>query len=158
MMIAAGTVAINPAFLEEIKNDHRELWSLLKRIRGCCAALETASASLDEFIGLLYELRDALGMHFALEEAYGYFDDAIDVAPHIADNAERLRNQHRVLYGEINDLAEVAEELQFAQVATSAIRELVEGFERFDAKLTAHEADERRLLMSAYLDDIGVGD
>ena len=38
MTTAIGTVAINPAFLEEIKNDHRELWALLHRIRGRCAA------------------------------------------------------------------------------------------------------------------------
>ena len=79
-------------------------------------------------------------MHFTLEEAYGYFDEAIDVAPHIADNAELLRDQHPILYREITELAELAEDLQYRQATPTAIRELSEAFSRFHGKLIAHEA------------------
>ena len=59
-------------------------------------------------VDLLIELQDQLALHFALEEAYGYFDDPIWVAPHISDLAESLRAEHVALYSELCDLAEQA--------------------------------------------------
>jgi len=35
----------------------------------------------------LSELRDQLALHFALEEAYGYFDEPLHVAPQLAEKA-----------------------------------------------------------------------
>ncbi len=154
---ATTTVAINPAFLEEIKDDHRDLWTLLNRIRAVCAAGMKDHGGR-QLVDMLEDLRDRLAMHFTLEEAYGYFDDAIWVAPHISENAERLRAQHVDLYREICDVADLAEALRYQRVSPKTSRQVTDAFDQFHGRLIVHEGEERRLLMSAYFDDIGVGD
>jgi hypothetical protein len=49
-------------------------------------------------------------MHFALEDAYGYFDGPAVVSPLLSERARRLRDQHVQLYEEIVGIAEAAEE------------------------------------------------
>ena len=40
-------------------------------------------------------------MHFALEDAYGYFEDAVAEAPRLSDMAEQLHSEHDGLFLEI---------------------------------------------------------
>jgi hypothetical protein len=67
---AERTLTINAAFLQEIKEDNRELRHLLD---GCAALLarpDPAGIDPKRLAAMLSKLRDQLAMHFALEEAY----------------------------------------------------------------------------------------
>jgi len=87
-------VVVNAAFLKDIKDDSRDLKVLMDRIQLVSYPLPTAINHWPELIRLFGDLRDQLAMHFSLEEAYGYFDDAIVTAPQLSVTAECLRSQH----------------------------------------------------------------
>jgi len=107
---------------------------------------------------LLLELRDQIALHFALEEAYGYFDDPVDVSPTTAYQAENLRSDHRRLYSHLSDLVDRAETMledgHQAMLATSVPGQFI----LFDEALQNHEHRENELLMSMLEEEIGTGD
>jgi len=158
MEIATGTVTINAAFLQEIKEVNDELWSLLSKVRHACSRPIALSGNCRYFVNMLLELRDQLALHFALEEAYGYFEDPAQVSPQLAHQAERLRDEHRRLYSHLSDIVERAETMleegHQALLATSIPGQFI----LFDEALQNHEHRENELLMSMMDDDIGTGD
>jgi len=157
-LVATGTVTINAAFLQEIKEVNDELWSLLAKVRHACTRPIALSGNCRYFVNMLLELRDQIALHFALEEAYGYFDDPADVSPCTAHQAESLRSEHRRLYLHLSDLVERAELMledgHQALLATSIPGQFI----LFDAALQNHEHRENELLMSMLEDEIGTGD
>ncbi len=158
MAIALRAVSINPAFLQEIKDDHHELRQLLHHT---CAMLGRSGAVEIEYprlVEMLGKLRDQLAMHFSLEEAYGYFDDAISVAPHLSQRAERLRSQHFGLFSDACRLAEGAAQLSSLEKSDTALARLAEDYRRFSTRFHEHESQERDLILEAFNDDIGTGD
>jgi hypothetical protein len=167
------TVAINPAFLQEIKDDHQELWQLLAAAKAVCAvrarrgspeptAEETVPALHPpvsrRLVELLSRLRDQLGMHFALEEAFGYFDDPVSVAPRLCQRAEQLRGQHDELFMHMCRLVDEAEQLFYHESPAVPLTDLAAGFHDFHRALMEHEAQENTLILQAFDDDLGVGD
>ncbi len=121
MVTAQRTLTINAAFLLEIKEDNRELRQLLDDCAALLARPHGAGVELRRAAQLLGNLRDQLAMHFSLEEAYGYFDDAIDVAPRLSRQAEALRSQHPRLFVALCDLVEEAEQLLYHERAAVGI-------------------------------------
>ncbi|NIP86535.1 MAG: hemerythrin domain-containing protein, partial [Planctomycetales bacterium] len=105
-------------------------------------------------------LRDQLAMHFALEDAYGYFEDAIAEAPRLSDQAEELRAEHDELFQEICELVEEAEQLMYHErpCGYPEQTELAIRFYRFHARFQEHETRENQLVLDAFDQDIGVGD
>ena len=97
-------------------------------------------------------------MHFSLEEAYGYFEDAITVAPHLSKRAEALRSQHFDLYSELSRLVEKAEKLLYHEAADEAPRGLADGYRQFLNRFHEHEARESELILEAFDEDLGTGD
>lgn len=156
-MISTRTVTINAAFLEEIKEVHEHLWETLGRLQDLYATPTASESYLRQLTRLLAELRDQLALHFSLEEAYGYFDDPIEVAPHICLTAERLRGEHQDLYLRICDLVDQAEQASDLK-RQAAVVMLVSGCCEFHERLTRHEQAETELIQEAYAADIGVGD
>ncbi len=154
MSVATRTVTINAAFLQEIKEDNQRLHELLTHLRGRDARWRLTLSSLADLLG---QLRDQLATHFSLEEAFGYFEDPLRVAPHLCDQAEKLRNQHGELYSRASDLAEFAD-AQSRRSGGDQASGVWERFAAFDAALQDHEACENELIMSAFTVDIGVGD
>ena len=156
--VAVGTVTINAAFMQEIKEVNDELWSLLAKIRYACTRPIALSGNCRYFVNMLLELRDQVALHFALEEAYGYFDDPVDVSPHTAHQAEKLRNEHRRLYTHLSDLVERAETM-LDEGQQEILASSVPGqFILFDEALQIHEHRENELLMEMLQDEIGTGD
>jgi hypothetical protein len=158
VLVETRTVTINAAFMQEIKEVNDELWSLLAQIRHACTRPIALSGNCRYLVNMLLELRDQLALHFALEEAYGYFDDPADVSPHTAYQAEKLRSEHRRLYSHLSDLVERAETMleegHQALLATSVPGQFI----LFDEALQNHEHHENELLMSLMEDEIGTGD
>lgn len=155
MLTATHTVTVNAAFLQEIKDEDEQLRTLLEQTRQVCKSLSYLDIPASRFASLLTELRDQLAMHFALEEAYGYFDDPVSVAPHLSERADALRNQHDELYEEIATLAESAQDTSHRNGDPRAILHLARCFLNFYDRLQTHEEDENELIMQAYTVDIG---
>ncbi len=83
-----STVTINAAFLQEIKEVNQDLWKLLDEVKHLCGDAHYVQLQGRLVVDRIGELRDQLAMHFALEEAYGYFDDPIRVAPRLSAAAQ----------------------------------------------------------------------
>lgn len=149
-------VTINAAFLQEIKADHQQLKELLDRLRALAVEPQALPNHVREFVDLLDQLRDQLAFHFSLEEAYGYFEDALETAPELSAQALMLRSQHGELFVLARDLADVA--AQQASESPANFAQLAQQFTEFDKALEAHESAELNLILAALEDDIGVGD
>jgi hypothetical protein len=155
--IASGTVTVNAAFLQEIKEVNQELWQLLSDLRHRCQR-PIAPAQSRVLIDRLCQLRDQLALHFALEEAYGYFDDPVDVAPRLSHRADRLRGEHKGLYLDLCELVEKAERMFYDEQHAGLALWMGPDFLAFDEKLRGHEERENELIYEAYDSDIGGGD
>jgi hypothetical protein len=158
MAIVVRTVSINAAFLQEIKDDHHELRQLLHHTAAMLARPGWMRIELDRLVELFGKLRDQLAMHFSLEEAFGYFEDAVIAAPHLSRRAELLRSQHHELYCELCQMAERAEAILYHEAAQPAMGRLAADFRRFTERLHQHELHERDLILESVHDDIGAGD
>ena len=157
VVTSTGTVTVNAAFLQEIKQVNQELWDLLRDLRHRFQR-PVAPGHCRTLIDRLGQLRDQLALHFSLEDAYGYFDDPLDVAPQLSRQADKLRREHKELYLEFCDLVERAERMFYdEQYATLALW-LGPQFLGLDARLRSHEERENDLIYEAYDGDIGVGD
>lgn len=153
-----STVTVNAAFFQEIKEVHQELYARLDQVRQLCRLPASSQAHARELIDVLAELRDQLALHFALEEAYGYFEDPVFVAPRLSELAGSLRDEHRVLYLELSDLVELVERWNYRGRLAGLWARVRGRFTQFDDQLLAHEARENELILQAYEDDLGVGD
>ena len=151
------TVTVNSAFLQEIKEANQELWRLLDRLRLICCSAVSVRENAGQLVELLRELRDQLALHFALEEAYGYFEDPVLVIPTVAHQAATLRAEHRELYARANRLADIAEDFWLAGNLVDLIVRIPDQFWDFDCHLQQHESYENEMIMRQF-DDIGVGD
>jgi hypothetical protein len=158
MAIVSRTVSINAAFLQEIKEDHHELRQLLHHTGAMLGRPEWMPIEYDRLADLFEKLRDQLGMHFALEEAYGYFDDALSVAPRLCRKAERLRSQHGELYSQLCRLTDCACQLLYHEASEASLTKLAADYRVFCQQFYAHEQHENELILEAIDEDIGVGD
>ena len=155
---ATATVTVNAAFLQEIKEVNQDLWHLLEEVRYLCSRPMSLRVPSRHFLDLLGALRDQLALHFTLEEAYGYFEDPLYVAPRLSEWAESLRRQHHDLYVQICQLVDYAERLARRGRFASLVMQVSQQFSDFYQQLQEHESQENALILQAYDDDIGVGD
>ncbi len=153
-----STVTVNAAFLQEIKEVNEDLWKLLEDVKHLCSDSHHVQLHGRRVADQMAELRDQLAMHFALEEAYGYFDDPIRVAPRLSVAASQLRDEHQVLYSLIRDLADEVDELCRAGILAHNGARVVKRFGEYYDRLQQHENRESELILDAYDSDIGVGD
>jgi hypothetical protein len=156
--MVTSSLTVNAAFLQEIKEVNLDLWRLLDEVRHLVEHRERMSQRMLPFVTALEELRDQLALHFALEEAYGYFEDPVYVAPQLCEQAHALRAEHRQLYVQISSVADLASQLRSARGLESTLDRVREQFLAFDEQLRRHEAAENDLIFREYGDDIGVGD
>ncbi len=158
MLIQTRTVTVNSAFLEEIKLLNQELWKLLETLSLECTQRLADQESCTCFCIKLTRLRDQLTTHFSLEEAFGYLDGSIGIAPRLSDRADRLRLEHAELAERIAALVDFAWTLNDRQRLKQGFRRVVREFDGFHAQLRSHERKEQMLILQAYGDDIGCGD
>lgn len=160
MSIVTRTVAVNAAFLQEIKEDNRQLRDLFQQMLTLFSSPRRVRLGPRNIVQQLWQLRDQLAMHFALEDAYGYFEDAVAEAPRLSDMAEQLHSEHDGLFLEICELVEEGEALLYRERKGRPRQqtELAVRFYRFHARFQEHETRENELIFQAFDDDIGVGD
>lgn len=155
--VMTATVTVNAAFLQEIKQDNRELRQLLHQVN-TVVSRPLRNKRPRQIVHLLQRLRDQLAMHFALEEAYGYFEDAVSVAPRLCYEAQELRGQHGAMFLEICRIVERAEMLFYHEAPGTVFRQIAEDFTFWHDAFREHERREINLVLEAFDDDIGVND
>ena len=149
-------LAVNAAFLKDIKDDNQDLKKLLDQITPITRHQQTAANHWPELITLMSDLRDQLALHFSLEEAYGYFDDAIVSAPELSVTAEVLRSEHPSLFANIRDLADQVSEI--CSDRPDQVNDFITRLDAFRRDFEIHEESELKLILDSLDDDLGVGD
>ena len=157
MKTSTRTIAINAAFLQEIKEDNRELRDLLARGAETFAPAGLCRTTSARLVELLEQLCDQLAMHFALEEAYGYFEDAIDIAPALSGRADKLRREHLSLFSEACSLLDQCERMRRHEPRHGDLSQLAADFLQFHRCLSRHEQLEDELILASLSDETGVG-
>ena len=144
---SVGTLVINAAFLQEIKDCNPGLWQLQHQLRQVCESEQEPGTISRQLVQLLDDFRDGLSMQFALEECYGYQSASTSILD--AANPKMImkaHQQHCQLYLEVCDLAEQAEELQYRGVEPASLSKLVTATQAFDEHLRQHEKLENNLI------------
>ena len=156
MTTIVQTITLAPAFMQEIKEDDRRLNQLMSDFRQLVARGALTHPERQQLASLVLDVRDRVAFHFALEEAYGYFEDPVAVAPRLCERVDGLRAEHGELFADISSIVDVFEDSEPDLPADFAgVQEMCRGFlSRFDA----HEAAEDALMTQAFNEDIGVGD
>ncbi|KAA1261495.1 hypothetical protein LF1_40450 [Rubripirellula obstinata] len=149
-------LSVNAAFLKDIKDDNRELKHLMDQLTPMTSHPEIAVNHWGEIVGLLSDLSDQLAFHFTLEEAYGYFDHAIETEPQLSMTAGLLRGEHTELFELARSLAEEVAEVPSDE--TEPIAKFLRKLKKFRNQFERHEEAELELILDALSDDIGVGD
>lgn len=151
-----STHTLNAAFLQEIKEDNIRLRELLQHASQLLS-MPRRACSL-EVVDTLNALCDQLGMHFSLENAFGYLDHALELAPRLCRRARALRTEHDALFADFRDIVEESEQLLYHEQPRRQLTRVAVKFFDFQARLQAHEARENELIFEAFDDDVGVGD
>jgi hypothetical protein len=149
-------LGVNAAFLREIKEDNLRLRELFERVTTHLTSPHPISCNT--LVRELWQLRDQLAMHFALESAYGYLADVVDYAPRLCDNARAMLAEHDELFLELCEIVDAAEELAYEAYSYQRFLALASDIFDFHAKFQAHESRENHLIFQALNEDIGVGD
>jgi hypothetical protein len=149
MEIITATLTINPVFFQELKDDSYDLRRLLDSVGAILTVPAWRSLLRRGLADLMAQLRDQLSTQFALEEAYGYFEEPRQFDPQFAERAESLRAQHADLFEEISNLAERAEKLARRGLAPGASRQLAARYRQFEEAFEHHEAQENALIQES---------
>jgi hypothetical protein len=154
--IAEERMTLNVAFMNEIKEDFdfRETLNSVYYRLNCQPGISPHVAAKE-----LADLRDQLETYFAMEEFYGYFQQAATKNPGVNHKAEMLRSDHESLFLQLNQLVDLAEQIVYRECSKQVtIRHLAEELDSFCAALADHEQDEMELMMRLHNEEFGVGD
>jgi hypothetical protein len=144
---------------QDVAREQRELDDLVGTVRRMFHAEHAAAnAWANRLIDTLDELREHLGMLFAMKECGGYLDEAVGTAPQLERVAESLKQQHNLLFVALGCLIDQCEN-DFERHRWRDVWKLDEmTFENFCDQLRAHQAREAEIVQRAVSDDVGVGD
>ncbi len=152
--IKTGSLTINAAFLKEIKDDNNDLSNLIDATFDALNSQETHRVNSRSLFDILSQIRDYLAMHFALEDEFGYFDDAVDVPFQLSCQADILKAQHEQFYSEICHIVEAAESLLHGKPKSVVMkRKVIEAFKGFYTRFQEHEEAERELVFESFQRD-----
>jgi hypothetical protein len=156
MTYAPTQLSFNAAFLREIKEDNQRVRELFHEV---ATMLTAPRREMPERIARqLWQLRDQLAMHFALENAFGYLAHVVDFAPRLCDRAKSMIAQHDELFLSLCEIIEIAEEVMYGEREPSRFVDVARPYFAFQRRFYEHEAEENALLFDVFDDDIGVGD
>lgn len=153
--LRTSTRAINPAFLQEIKDSNPELWATIHKVRDTVTAPPrhwAEQSNLCFFVHLLNELRDHLALQFSLEESYGYLECQVSQGAEMGDRIREALAQHRLIYLTATDLCDLAEDMQYRGMLTRQAPDLFAEVRKFDVCFRQHEQLESEIIELAYFD------
>jgi len=156
-------VTINVAFLQEIKSDsgfRDQLTAVFQQLK-TGVTLNQGQEKLVPRVAaeLLGELRDGLETYFALEEFYGYFQQASVQNPCVGQAASGLQAQHESLFLELNQIVETTQQIVYNESGPEITLDHVAAqLDAFCTEFNDHEQAEMDLMMRLCNEDFGVGD
>ncbi len=160
-------VTINVAFLQEIKSDFgfrdllNKVFRKLKTGSGDGTGHDASGGRVSPRVAaeMLEELRDGLETYFALEEFYGYFQQAAVLNPCVNQQAFRLQSEHEALFVKLNQIVEMTLQIVYHESGPeTTLEQVAEELESFCIELSRHEQAEMDLMMRLCNEDFGVGD
>lgn len=160
-------VTINVAFLQEIKSDFgfRDLLNdAYRQLKPGSQAGDFGDESGGRVsprvaAELLEDLRDGLETYFALEEFYGYFQQAAVQNPCVSQKAIGLQSEHETLFLKLNQIVELTQQIVYHEAGPeTTLDHVAEELESFCIQLAQHEQAEMDLMMRLCNEDFGVGD
>ncbi|MBC20739.1 MAG: hypothetical protein CMJ74_10840 [Planctomycetaceae bacterium] len=154
MAVLTSTLTVNAAFLAEIKEEDLQLRELLNAAVRDASDTGAEQIKMRDRVEMYHALRDQLALHFALEDAYGYFHDAIDETPPLSSMAERLSAQHDSLFRQMCDIIDAAECILYREYNALPETDLFEAFMNFYGILIEHEQAEIELIATALDNEI----
>lgn len=148
------TLAVNAAFLQEIKEGADELRELLQ-----CTAVVLCGPSWvrdqrRRLVELLERVRDQLAFHFSLEEIYGYLGSMPGAHNRLTAQATRLRLQHTEFYVQACQLVDEAEQVLHHEAPVERLDSIALQFMTFVDDLHDHETYENEMITQAFADDL----
>ena len=152
-----SALTINAAFLQEVKEVNQDLWAVLEEIRGLCTTRERC-AEHRRWVNLIADLRDHLALHFALEEAFGYFERPARRGAGTESGGHPVAEEHKSLYAIVRDLADDVDAEDRAGTLVRHAPRLAERFNAYYDSLQRHEMEENELILSIYDRDSGTVD
>jgi hypothetical protein len=148
--IKTGSLTINAAFLKEIKDDNVDMSNLLDATFDALNLQNPRKINARSLFDIMSQIRDYLAMHFALEDEFGYFDDAVDVPHQLSCQADVLRAQHEQFYSEICHIVDAAESLLYGNSNSVAMkRKIIGAYTSFYQRFQKHEEAERELVFES---------
>ncbi len=149
-------LTLNVAFLRDIKQDNR---SILCQTDALCRALDSRRTTARQAVDKLTRYRDAVETCFALEEFYGYFQNAAVSNPAVSIRANDLCHEHEQLFLTLNQIVDLAEQIVYRECSPDiTLREVHDSFRHFADQLHTHEQHEMELMMRMCNEELGVGD
>ncbi len=132
--------------IKRLHDEHKDIRSLLEQL-GAVMEVPT-EADQTAFIGLLQQLLEDLGLHFAFEENDGLFEDITQQRPCLDRKIAQLLRQHIDLMAEFKAVLALAKTCNCVSEVAPPLREAIAG-------LRMHERLETDLVQDAMLTDIG---
>jgi hypothetical protein len=148
-------------FYARMQREHRALNFLTGRIRAVfrqCHDLAPGQHVSPRLIDALEELRDHLGMLFALEEAHDGSPEVLALAGRLSRTVSQLQTEHRELFTELCRTIDYSEEAFCHRQLDDLLERIEHRFNGFYEHFLAHEAHENDLILQALDDDLGTGD
>ena len=156
MTFVPTRLSFNAAFLREIKEDDHRLRELFHETEQLFTSPRVDTRKL--VTRRLWQLRDQLAMHFALENAFGYLAHVVEHAPRLCERAQRMVAEHDDLFLQLCDIIELSEEVSYHEIGARRGSDVARAFFEFQRQFCAHERHENELLFDAFDDDLGDGD
>ena len=146
---STATLVVNPAFLQEIKDSNPDLYQSIEQLREFCRSDDEPGKRCRRLTRLLDSLRDQLALQFSLEESYGYLSVPHHPSRTLGELAAQTQSEHGMLYMQLSELAEQAEELQYRGVELKQLHRLIDRSCDFYDQLQQHEQSEHELIRRA---------
>jgi len=137
---------------ERIRHEHEHLRDVLGVVNRILAAHQS---SVDDVVEQFMALREELEMHFHSEEAEGFFEQVIDLAPQLMRHTTKLCQDHVRMLSEIGELVMQASHGDGSDDWWNVMEAT---FRDFSRALIQHEHRENELLQQAFDEDIGLHD
>lgn len=136
------------AFITAFGAEHREMRRHIANLQHALHDDQPWSlASAREVHEALIALKKHLHHHFAQEEAGGYMEEALLLAPHLTSEAGRLLRQHPAMTTGMNRVLDKSADALTDAGVWNELRQMVSELVH---DLVAHEAAENRLVQRAF--------
>ncbi|MGY8770095.1 MAG: hemerythrin domain-containing protein [Pirellulales bacterium] len=142
--------SIEESDIHKLLTEHAQLRDILDTVDATVFELEATTESISEKIK---DLRNRLQKHFAHEEFDGYLHEALEQAPHLTEEANRLLKEHPEF---LLELQEMSQWIDHSRKQWHS--ELKSRFRRFTERFLNHEHHENTVLQKAFDEDIGPSD